>query len=153
MRARNGTKRQDERDESSARGNGVREECERLISARQTLRHDARADHGRQQYRGADGLGHKTPVQSRAHGSAQTFSHHRRRCGTCGLEFDRDTNRRRNVCACDFLKTKFGKKPLGSGREKEDRFNPATRGDAQCRLREPMAHALALHEGTDNDRP
>ena len=54
MRAGHRTEYQDQHDQHRAGRQRVAEQRERLISARQLLRHDARADHGREQKRRAE---------------------------------------------------------------------------------------------------
>ena len=57
MGAGNWAEGQDERDERGGRREGVGEQRDRLVSARQPIRHDAGPDDRRQQHRGADRLG------------------------------------------------------------------------------------------------
>ena len=56
MRAGNGPKREDERDQRAAGGNRVRQQCKANVAAAQALRHDARTDDGQQEERRTDEL-------------------------------------------------------------------------------------------------
>jgi hypothetical protein len=70
MRAGDRGEGEDHRDQRAAGSDGVGKESERDVSARQALRHDARADHGDQEERRANALGHSAPDDIGCHGGS-----------------------------------------------------------------------------------
>ena len=66
VRARDRTEGQDQRHQHGAGREGVREERDRDVPAREPLTHDARADDAREQQRRPDGLGREPPREGHA---------------------------------------------------------------------------------------
>src|SRR5579859_1827746 len=67
MRARDRSKSKDQRDEGGARGDGVREQGHSHVTARETLRHDARANNCGDEESRPKEFGRDSPVETWPH--------------------------------------------------------------------------------------